>query len=59
MSRRHDKTYNHGDVKHCDPDNFADLTIGFPSRYVYVLTRPDNPLTEEELAVLQEKYVTE
>ena len=37
----------------------SSLGLGFPSRYVYVLTRPDNPLTEEELAALQEKYVTE
>ena len=37
----------------------GDMGLGFPSRYVYVLTRPDNPLTEEELAALQEKYVTE
>ena len=37
----------------------GDMGLGFPSRYVYVLTRPDNPLTEEELAALQEKYVAE
>ena len=37
----------------------GDMGLGFPSRYVYVLTRPDNPLTEEELAALQGKYVAE
>ncbi len=35
------------------------LGLGLPSRYVYVLVRPDNPLTEEEIRLLQEKYVAE
>ncbi|MBR5344194.1 MAG: hypothetical protein IK127_00015 [Clostridia bacterium] len=33
-----------------------DPGVSIDSRYVYVLTRPDNPLTEEEYQALQEKY---
>ena len=37
-------------------DMVTSMGLGFDSRYVYVLTRPDNPLTEEEYQALQEKY---
>ena len=48
-----------GDMVLIEDITLGDMGLGFPSRYVYVLTRPDNPLTEEELAALQGKYVAE
>ena len=37
-------------------DTVVNLGLGFENRNIYVLSRPDNPLTEEEFQALQEKY---